>query len=297
MSKGEITLARYKYTPVLGWSSSRYEVFKMCKRQYYYQYYGKYDPEYDFQKINYLKNLTSVPLAVGQLVHDGISAVLNRLIKSEKDIDQQRFKKYIEKMVEEFITRQNFKEIYYGELSRIDKTMIYREVMYCLENFLQSDRFVWIKNRAVANKRKWVIEPGDFGETRIDGYKAYCKVDFMFPVDDKVYILDWKTGKPQKEKHHKQLTGYVVKAMEERNTSSQNIIAVLAYLQPDYKEVSVEPETSELNNFYSVVKSETEEMRKYCDNIEENIPLDKEVFAKTTNERICSFCNYNELCR
>ena len=36
---------KFDYTPILGWSVTRYDKFLTCKRQYYYEYYGKYDPD------------------------------------------------------------------------------------------------------------------------------------------------------------------------------------------------------------------------------------------------------------
>ena len=47
-------LKRFDYTPILGWSMTRYDVFSICKRKYYYQYYAKYDPEFPRVRIEAL---------------------------------------------------------------------------------------------------------------------------------------------------------------------------------------------------------------------------------------------------
>ncbi|QBE68876.1 hypothetical protein SynWH8101_1290 [Synechococcus sp. WH 8101] len=41
----EISLPSFAYTQQLGWSTTRSETFRACRRWYFYQYYGKFDPE------------------------------------------------------------------------------------------------------------------------------------------------------------------------------------------------------------------------------------------------------------
>jgi hypothetical protein len=53
-----------------------------------------------------------------------------------------------------------------------------------------------------------------YGETRIGVTKAYCVIDFLFPVGDETIIMDWKTGSASST-HQKQLLGYVLKAQTE----------------------------------------------------------------------------------
>ena len=48
-------MKKFVFSPKLGWSVSRYNLFETCKRQYYYNYYAKYDTEYPTQKILALK--------------------------------------------------------------------------------------------------------------------------------------------------------------------------------------------------------------------------------------------------
>ena len=38
-------LKQFEFTPILGWSASRYDTFKSCQRRYYYTYYAKYDSQ------------------------------------------------------------------------------------------------------------------------------------------------------------------------------------------------------------------------------------------------------------
>ena len=81
-----------------------------------------------------------------------------------------------------------------------------------------------------------MIEPPGYGQTEINGLKAYCKVDFLFPVEDMIYIMDWKTGKADTDKHTKQMIGYSAWASYHFEHAPEKIQPIIAYLKPDYSE-------------------------------------------------------------
>ena len=85
-------MKKFPFTSILGWSSSRYDVFSTCKRKYYYRYYAKHDTDFALDQISRLKQLTTVPLTVGSIAHDVIETLLKRLQKSDADIDTSRLK-------------------------------------------------------------------------------------------------------------------------------------------------------------------------------------------------------------
>ena len=89
----------FGFTPILGWSFSRYDTFSDCKRKYYYQYYGKYDPEYKRAKIDFLKGLTTIPMEIGNVSHDVIQSVLERLLKSTAPIDTEKFEAHLKNII------------------------------------------------------------------------------------------------------------------------------------------------------------------------------------------------------
>ena len=294
--KGFKLIEKFDYTPILGWSLSRYETFKICKRQYFYSYYPKFDSEYSEYKIKELKALTSIPLTIGIITHDVIAALLGRLLKSERPVDRKRFLEFAEKEIEKYCKHNKFSEVHYEEVKKINVEEILSSIKNNLENLLNSDRFKWIRERAVKNKHKWIIEPPGYGEFRLDGMKTYCKVDFLFPFNDKTYIIDWKTGKEDRNKHDKQLTGYVCWASYHFKNNPEQYLAISAYLDPTYREKEVEFKNYQIENFIHTVHTETEEMHSFCENVSENIPVPKEKFKKTTNGKICNYCNFREIC-
>jgi CRISPR/Cas system-associated exonuclease Cas4 (RecB family) len=222
--------------------------------------------------------------------------MLKRYQKSTKPLNKDRFFKYSYDITENHCSSKTFFEHYYnGEIILVPK--IYEKVKKILDNFLNSSRFAWIKKNAISKSSEWVIEPEGFGETRINDLKAFCKVDFSFPVDNKVYIMDWKTGKPVKEKHSKQLTGYALWANYTFGKKIDDIIPVIVYLYPQYDEKSVKIDNYSIAEFANTVANETQDMYRYLNDVEQNIPKDKKEFPLNGNKFSCKYCCYKEICQ
>ncbi|AKL98638.1 PD-(D/E)XK nuclease family protein [Endomicrobium proavitum] len=289
-------IKRFPYTDILGWSVSRYDRFSNCKRQYFYDYYAKYDKDIPLEKILFLKALTSKALETGNAVHDIIRDMLKRFQKSAKPINKDKFFKYAFDLTVKYVGAKTFFESYYNN-EIVDVKEVYAKVKVILENFLNSPRFKWLEENAVPTSTQWVIEPDGFGETRINNYKAFCKVDFLFPVGDKIYVMDWKTGKPDEIKHSKQLTGYSLWANFHFGKAAKDILPMIVYLYPAYAEKNVKIDDAAIAAFAKTVETETKEMYEYLSNIEKNIPKDKKDFPLTTNQFFCRYCSYREICQ
>lgn len=294
----KIQFDSYKFTPILGWSSSRYELFNRCKRAYFYNYYGKFDKAHSFQKIKELKSMTSVPMEVGNVIHHIIETFLGRLQKSNKPLDEQKFLDYGINLVDTLFAKKTFLETYYGYTQEIDHNFAKVKVEAALKNFLRSPLYNWICSTPLESRKEWVIEPAGFGETRIDGLKAYCKMDFLLPVDGKIHILDWKSGKKSEEKHSAQLLGYSLAAQASNpNLLASDIVPKIVYMLPDIEEFQVDITTDKLASFKNRVKSETTEMQKFCVDVDNNTPVGIEKFEKCGNDNICRLCFFQEFCR
>ena len=289
-------IKKFPYTDILGWSVSRYDRFSNCKRQYFYDYYAKFDKDIPYEKIQYLKGLTSKALETGNIVHDIIRDMLYRFQKSPKPINKDKFFKYSFDLAQKYCASKTFFESYYGN-EVINVQEIYTKVKVILMNFMDSPRFKWVEENALPQSAEWIIEPDGFGETRINDMKAFCKVDFLFPVKDKIYIMDWKTGKPDEAKHSKQLTGYSLWANYHFSKPAADIAPMIVYLFPEYSEKSVKIDDKAISDFAASVKSETEEMYGYLANVEKNIPKDKKEFPLTDKTFFCKYCSYREICR
>ncbi|MFO8009490.1 MAG: PD-(D/E)XK nuclease family protein [Dehalococcoidia bacterium] len=288
---------KYSFTPILGWSISRYDKFSTCKRWYWYDYYAKkFDREVSPQKLSFLKSLTSTPLEIGNLVHDTIATQLHRIKKGSDPQDPSDLLLFAGYQIDRALAEKTFLEVYYGQRDTIDASELKAQVEICLRNFFTSSWYRWLTEDGIHRKSDWVIEPNDFGELRINGLKAYCKVDFLIPSPErKLYILDWKTGKADREKHRKQMTGYVAYAQDVFGADPRDIRPVVVYLGDSYAEMESEFNQNDMDEFVRQVKLQTEEMYSYCENIEENIPVDRDAFTPRFR-KLCAYCNYQELC-
>lgn len=290
-------IRQFEFTDILGWSYTRYTTFQSCKRQYFYEKYAKYDLNENLVKIKGLSQLTSVPLEIGNMSHKVLRTLLERLRKTSEPIDVERFFDYAHRESAAIFRSKRFDSVYYGETDAIDfEADIFVGVKAALENFLSSDRLQWLFEEALVSKDAWIIEPHGFGEFRIDGLKAYCKVDFVFPIDDELHIVDWKTGKEDYRKHSTQLRGYAYWANFHFEKEYRLIETTVAHLLPAYIEHAQRVNEYDIEDFAQVVRSQTEEMYAYCSDIEMNRPLAKEEFRMTSNENFCKTCKFRELC-
>ncbi len=287
----------FEYSAILGWSISRYDTFTACRRQYYYQYYYKWDNEHPQALIARLRLMVSVPLQIGILTHTCISTILKRLLKEpDQPIDTQRLADYVRRKVAEQHRRADYEEIYYGRETRIDTEGMTGTVLTAVTNLIESDRFKWLAQQASAATEPWIIEPEGFGETRVEGLKAYCKVDFLIPAQNHLHILDWKTGKEREDKHNIQMRGYAAWASYHYDTKLDAITPTVAYLLPDYHETTMELNEYDMQDFATLVREQTQEMYTLCSDVDENVPLPKDRFPQTQVEPLCEYCNFRELC-
>lgn len=289
-------LKPFEFTPVLGWSATRYDTFSVCRRRYYYQYYAKHDHEFTGREVEEKKTLVSIPLQIGGVVHEVIGTLLGRLRQSGAEIDRVKFFDYADRATLHALRAKTFEEVYYGNRSEISREDLFPKVEQSLENLLTSDRLEWLSQTAIQAASDWIIEPPGYGETRVGEWKAYCKVDFLFPVEGTYHIIDWKTGKREAEKHRRQLVGYAAWATYHFEIEPERVSPSIVHLQPEYHEVRETFNSFDMDSFGIQVAAETEEMYAYCRSVEENLPLEKAKFPMIDDERICAYCNFRGLC-
>jgi CRISPR/Cas system-associated exonuclease Cas4 (RecB family) len=150
--------------------------------------------------------------------------------------------------------------------------------------------------KALCSKENWMIEPPGYGETRLDNLKAYCKMDFLMPVGDDVYILDWKTGRQDEIKHAAQLVGYAAAAAHNFNIPWERIFPKIVYLYPEYSEFELRLDKNGYAAFTKTIAEQTAKMHAMCRVVEQNIPLPMESFPMSPSPAVCRQCKYQELC-
>lgn len=289
-------IRKFEFTPVLGWSASRYDMFSVCKRRYYYTYYGQYDRTLPAGFVRKYKELVSISLETGGIVHEVIGFLLRRLSKATDELDRAKFFDFARRKTEHHLRTHKFQEIVYGERSVIEVDNVFPKVKACLENLITSDRYNWLVNVAAPTSSEWIIDQSGYGETRLEDMKIYCKVDFLFPINGEFHIIDWKTGKPEPEKHRRQMIGYAAWACHHLEIGPEIVAPVLAYLHPSYQEVRETFNHFDLEDFAILVRAGTEEMYSYCADCGQNVPLGIEYFPLRNDPRVCLSCNFRGMC-
>jgi hypothetical protein len=244
-----------------------------------------------------ISTMPSMMSLVFETGHDVMESILHRLIKSSQPVDVERLEKFVHQKAQEYVTSKKFLEVHYKEQEQIAWEPIAERAFGSIKNIVTSDRFAWILELPQSSKDQWMIEPAGYGETRIEGMKAYCKVDFMLPHEETIYIMDWKTGKPDPEKHRKQLIGYSLFAKYHFDGRFAQIVPMVCYVKEGYEEVQPEITDADISAFVETVRSETAEMKSYNLDEVKNTPKMKASFAMTDNISSCRFCEYRELCQ
>jgi hypothetical protein len=225
----------------LTWSVSRDSLFSTCQRAYYYNYYGSWggwergcDPA--TRKLYILKNITSLPMWAGSIVHDVIAEALRRHARNQSGVRagelQARARQklrggWIEAVNQEWKTspkKTNLLELYYGNgksLPREQTEACKARVNDCLASFAGSPVLAEI---LAASYLSW--RPVDQLDSFLLGgdLKVWCAIDFAFTDPaGKLRIVDWKTGGEKPEALQLQLACYALYAMDQWHTPLESL--------------------------------------------------------------------------
>ena len=79
-------------------------------------------------------------MEIGNVSHDVIQSVLERLLKSTAPIDAEKFVAHLKNIIRSRLEK-NFFETYYEELEKIELDQLLDKTSECFNNFLASKRF------------------------------------------------------------------------------------------------------------------------------------------------------------
>lgn len=88
-----------------------------------------------------------------------------------------------------------FEHYYHLDISRERTDEIKRRVEECLESFWRSPAFDLIRR---SDPRQWKCVD-EFQSFQLQGFTVALKIDFAMEHHGRLYIYDWKTGRPQPE--------------------------------------------------------------------------------------------------
>lgn len=294
------------------WSESRVKLARSCLRAYWFNYYlswGGWDAKASQERRTAytLKKMTSLPMWTGSIVHDVIQHILNYrkasggkaimpIAKAEQEAIQALRRGWIESTQKRWQTNSkavNLQEHYYEagiDQKKCDETKL--KVLRCIRALYDSDIFKAIN---AADPEKGWLTLEEFQSFELNtGERVSVKIDFGFRRDGKVWLLDWKTGKPS-EAVIDQLVTYAMYALKMGWAKRLgDIVIVPVYLDIGEKD-KMTPELS----------VSMPQMERQANTIRAEFPIlrdlhmqsgDRERFPVTDDARQCRFCNFRGIC-
>ena len=244
----------------------------------------------------------------GSIVHETIAEALNRYAHKGRAIRtgelqaRARYKlrtgwvESVNREWEKSPKRNNLIELYYGNGKTLPKerTDGIRDLVYgCLEAFAESTILGEILAVPYMN---W--KPVDqLDSFQIDGTKVWCAIDFAYTAPDGVlHVIDWKTGKSESESLRQQLACYAFFAKTRWAATMPTMSLAGVFLRDDARRSHYDITDQDLVDVQESILSSAAAMRAKLVDVENNVPMDEDAFRLCENERICSRCNFKEVC-
>lgn len=265
---------------------NRHSGFMACKRKYFFRYFGSaHDDE-----VERLKSLSGIHLWAGNLVHDAISGII-KAWEWPKNIPAFISQITHGQMPQDWLfSRAGTKRFrlweheYNDEPDKAKKAVIVGKVVKSLEKFFEG----WAPNLQKLG-RGAILECEDKFSIDVVGREVTGAIDLALKVDDRVIVVDWKTGKPDK-KHHKQVGVYALRAQRAGWVSnSKDVEGSLSYLYVGEVDKVKPPTTASVEFFIA-------ESIKAMDQAAPGNVADESDFPMTTNEWECKWCEFRRIC-
>jgi len=301
-----------KIKQTYAWSESRVKCLRECAWKYYLTYCCAWEgwlasaPQ-EKRRAYMLKNMTNMPMFVGSIVHEIIENIITigrktknwgSIEKAQHDAVQALRKGWKQSKEKRWqgSPKQNINlaEHFYSEEIDKDKLNLFKQkVLVSLKAFYDMPLFRVLQGLA---EDDW-LSLEDFQKFQFKtGEEVAVKIDCGFRYCDKIYLLDWKTGKVSNSVID-QLITYSMYAIKQKWTQKPNDIVIIPVYLSAYSQMG-EQATPHL-------KVTINHMKRQASIIREEYPLlamafdnrnNPKFFKRTDNERTCQQCFFREMC-
>lgn len=301
-----------KLTNDFTWSVSRDKLFRSCRRAYYHQYYGAWggwesDAPAAVRQLYILKNLKTLPMWAGSIVHETIAEALRRYAHKSAPIRagelQARARSklragWVEAVNEEWRRspkKTNLQELYYGNgksLPAAQTERIKERVYASLAAFADSDT---LREILAAPYMNW--KPIDqLDSFTLDTLKVWCAVDFAY-VDPsgRLRVLDWKTGREDPASLQLQLACYALYALETWHAAPDQLRLEAVFLGEQARIRECTPEPQQLIEVQETILCSAAAMRELLADSARNQACES-AFSGCGDARTCGHCPFREVC-
>ena len=291
------------------WSHSRRETLEQCARKYYYQYYGpnrrtaKNDPQKE--KLRFLKKLQNRHMRTGKILHRIIKTYLTKLQDGrelsfnwlqqmgladfQKDIRFSQKYKHGTPLPGEKYPPTLLLEFYYGFpdaeflCAEAEKRLI-----AALTNFITSQNLT--QYREGARKASALIEkPARLKEV---DFTLKGTIDLAYREDDRVVIVDWKSGSAGSSDDSLQMLAYAWWAKQEFKCPADHITSYKVHLAD-----------STVSTFNVSEKALMRVEMRILQDLDRMREADKygvrgvaEAFTPCAQPKVCEMCQFQEIC-
>lgn len=272
----------YKYN---AWSFTKHNLWRQCKRAYYYQYIGpalqniKYSER---QQLKQLKRLDSRFVLQGKLVHEVLE---NQLEQHHRglDVSEDRAKEQYVKSVEKYRQDAQNALVEYFNGDTISEAFFDRIRENGLDQISLFFGVIWLQL-----VHSHYLRHEKFDRFSISKVEAIVKVDYVSKYQNgEIAISDWKTGIENEEYENElQIAAYVLWATQFYKVPPDKIRSELVYLT-----------TGSIKSYnFSVEQLKEVEQLIVSDFKEMNKSYEIDYFEPTPTPRQCLSCHFASIC-
>lgn len=294
------------------WSHSRHETFRDCPRRYFYHYYGSWggwspaaDPR--VRQLYILKNLKGRQAWAGGVVHDAVAETL-RLVRAGRPVPPEAGRDAAEGAVARM--RREFRESRDGAYQTRPKQALglvehhYREAVPDAEWRAQADgvRLAVLRfhegpylddARALAADAWLALE--DLASFELDGTPVFVRLDLAVrSPDDRVMVVDWKTGRRAPRPEGLQLGTYALYVHEQWHVAPEAITVREVNLTAG-AEGQARVAAEQIESAREAIRGSIRAMRALLADAAENRASEAD-FATHPGACTCAYCPFREVC-
>lgn len=291
------------------WSRSRDHLFNKCRRKYFYHYYGSWggwepDASEEVRRLYVLKQLTSRQAWAGRLVHEGVEWVLRALREGRELPEGWLVEEFVQRMRREWRFSRDrgywdapkeaalFEHEYGLQIAPREWQVLRDHVVRCLRNFYRLPLLAEIRRTP---PERWILIE-EIRAFEFEGTAIYAAPDFGYwTAEERLALVDWKTGSPAPEESALQLGGYALYAREILEVDPERV----DLLEVNLREPSVirHPwDAGRLKEVTEQLRLSIRGMKAWLRDPEANLAV-LDDFERTEELRLCRGCNFRAVCR
>ncbi|MBI2879291.1 MAG: PD-(D/E)XK nuclease family protein [Candidatus Rokubacteria bacterium] len=291
------------------WSRSRDHLFNDCRRKYFYHYYGSWggweaDAPEEVRRLYVLKQLTSRQAWAGRLVHEGVEWVLRALREGRELPEAWLVEEFVQRMRREWRFSRDrryreapkgtalFEHEYGVEVAPREWQILRDHVVRCLRNFYRLPLLAEIRRTP---PERWILIE-EIRAFEFEGTPVYAAPDFGYwTAEERLALVDWKTGGADPDASALQLGGYALYAREVLEVEPARV----DLLEVNLREPSVfrHPwDGGRLQEVTEQLRLSIRGMKAWLRDPEANVAV-LEDFERTEDLRLCRGCNFRAVCR